>query len=394
MLWWDEFPARATKSRAHEVERKGTMKLGPALQPWSGVLTRWFWAALLACSLLVARGARAEDAVGILRVTASVPDAQVHIDNEPVGNTPVTRYLPPGSYLVRVAADGYDPFVRKVTVAANVSQSLQADLLPGGGSVEFTVKPGGAHVFIDEQDMGMAPIRLSTVPPGEHRYKVVKDGYEPAEGSFTLVKGGNPLVSLVLESSSGRFSILSTPPGAAVYLDGELRGNTPLQLKDVPPGEHLVALYLEGYTLVSRKVDTTDGSRGEVDTTLNANGATVEVHTGAPDGQVSVDAIPIGQGKTVSVVLARGEHTLTVSAPGQAPAELLLDVPISGELSYQALLSPSGSTIEVMEPIYKRWAFWAIAGGATAGAAATATTLAIVLAPEPPPTGDVVVTLP
>ena len=393
--------ARFGQSKRPVDERKRTMKLGPMTEqrPLNARgVTWWVMAGLAFLCLFTARMARAEDAVGILRVSASVPDARVHIDNEDVGTTPVTRYMPPGAYVVRVSADGYDPFVRKVTITANASQTLQADLVAGGGSVEFAVKPGGAKVFIDDVEVGIAPIRLITVPPGEHRYRVNKEGYEPFDGTFTLVKGGNPLISTTLESSSGRFAITSTPPGAAVYLDGERRGETPLQLRDIPPGEHDVALYLEGYTLVNRKVDTSDGSRGEVEATLTATGTTLVIHTGHSDGQARIDGIPVGAGRTVELVLSRGEHTLEVSAPGYKAAEKALEIPISGELNYVATLAEEGSSdassLEAAEPLARRWTFWAALGGGAAGAAATATVLAIALSPDPPPTGEVVVTLP
>lgn len=379
------------------------MKLAPTTvqRPVDARLSATFRGLLSALILwcMVASGvARAEEAVGILKVTASVPEALVHIDNEVVGNTPVTRYLAPGSYIVRVSADGYDPFVRKVTVTANLSQTLGAELMAGGGNVEFAVKPGGAKVVVDDIEVGVAPIRLNTVPPGDHRYRITKEGYEPLEGVFTLVKGGNPLISATLESSQGRFSIVSTPPGAVVYLDGKSVGNTPLYLRDIPPGEHNVALYLAGHTLISRKVDTSDGSRGEVEATLTAPGATVEINTGHAEGLVFVDEIPVGSGRAVTLMIARGEHTIQAMVPDHKPAVLTLEVPISGELSYTAhvvpLTSPEESTIDTVVPLTRRWTFWAAVGGGAAGAAATATVLAIVLSPDPPPTGDIVVTLP
>jgi TonB family protein len=45
----------------------------------------------------------------------------------------------------------------------------------------------------------------------------------------------------------GQISITTEPAGAAVFINNEARGNTPLELKDLPPGKYPLRVKLEGY---------------------------------------------------------------------------------------------------------------------------------------------------
>jgi len=51
-----------------------------------------------------------------------------------------------------------------------------------------------------------------------------------------------------------RAELRSLPAGASVWLDGVFRGISPVQVKDLPPGLHFVALRLDGYKPTQVKV--------------------------------------------------------------------------------------------------------------------------------------------
>lgn len=328
----------------------------------------------------------------MLQVDSSVRGASVHINYEEVGQVPLTRYLPAGTYTVRVSANGFDPFVRRVTISPNLTQTLNAQLMQGGGSVEFYVKPGGARVLLDGRDVGVTPIRLTDVPVGSHRYEISRDGYEGLTGEFNLVDGGNPLITHTLESSEGKWAVISRPKGAEVYIDGELVGETPLELTGIPSEPHTVTLVKEGYAIMVRSVDTTGGLRGEVDATLNQEGTKVTVKTGAGEGEVVVNGIPAGSGRATKLIMARGDYLMQVEAPGQPTITSTVEVPLAGAVIFKADYDEQ-ALIEV-PPLYRRWWFWAAVGGGAVGAGAAVGITAAALQPDPPPSGDVTVTLP
>ena len=74
------------------------------------------------------------------------------------------------------------------------------------------------------------------------RFLIPKGSYKPAIISlFEETKGK------LAELPRGSLSIKSNPPGAAVYLDGQLAGYSPTTLAGIPAGKHLLALKLPGF---------------------------------------------------------------------------------------------------------------------------------------------------
>ena len=72
-----------------------------------------------------------------------------------------------------------------------------------------------------------------------------------------------PIVPTQSPTGTGSISILSFPTGALVYLDGELKGFTPITIKDISIGSHLVKLTKIGYndhttsvTVIAEKTNT------------------------------------------------------------------------------------------------------------------------------------------
>lgn len=352
---------------------------------------------LLALFMWVVGVAHAEEDPGVLRITSNIAGAEVWVDNESVGPTPVTRYLPAGSHDVRVALDGYNPHVQRVTLRPGQATDVSASLMRGGNTVDFLVTPGGGAIFLDGQPTNRtAPTRLTNVSPGKHSWKIERDGHEPLEGSFTLNSGGNALVVGEMESSEGRFEITSRPAGADVYLDGELVGQTPLKLSDIPRGEHQVGLIHPSYPLMVRTVETWNGEKGEVNAKLKDEGARVIVKTGSSSATVTLDGVPIGEGKTAKVKAQRGSYALRVEAIGAAPVEDRISVPSSGAIQWNAELASVEGTSALVEskPLMRRPVFWVAVGGGAALIGGGAAVTSALLAPGPDPEGDVVLQLP
>jgi hypothetical protein len=324
---------------------------------------------------------------GILKVHSAVAGAEVFVDGQSVGPAPVTRFLAEGPHQLRVVADHYDPFVRRVDIAADKTVDVNATLTPGNGTVEFT-GPSGSRLSIDGADRGPLPIRVPAPTAGKHAWRVEAPGFEPAEGAVDFVPGRNYLIDVALESSAGVLVVESTPAGATVLLDGAEVGTTPLRMEGVASGKHGLELRLADHASALRGFDNTDGKRTEVKATLPATGATITLATGSDDAKVFVNEVPVGTGATVKIgPLEKGRAHVRVVL-GEREATDTVAIPSRGAVS----LRVAGDTIVERKPLTQRWGFWAAVGGGVAAG----TTAAVLLAPEPaePPTGDTVVVLP
>ncbi len=343
-------------------------------------------AALLA--VLWSTGASAAD--GILSVKSPVENAEVFVDGQSLGPAPVTRFLAPGPHALRIVADNFDPFVRKLQIEDGKKIEINAVLSAGVGTAEFVGGAAGARLEVDGKERGMLPMRLSDLTPGVHSWKVAAPKFEAAEGSLDFVKGKNYLVEVKLQGSAGVFVVDSSPAGADVSIDGKIVGKTPLRLEGVALGVHGVMVQAPDRAAVIRSVDTTDGSRGELKVTLPKAGSSLKITTGSPTAKVSVNGTLIGEGATVKFgPLEKGKAQLVIEADGARVADTI-SIPGAGTL----MLRRSGDTIEKQKPLTQRWGFWAAVGGGVAVGAGAGIATAVAVQPDPPPAGDTVVTLP
>lgn len=112
-------------------------------------------------------------AAGILRIDSDVPGAQVFIDREYVGVTPVTAAdVKPGSHRINVSAQGYEGFADTIEVA------------PGPRDLRITFKEVRLDAAVDvvhKHRMGSCKGRLVATPRGL-RYETTNkdDGFSAA----------------------------------------------------------------------------------------------------------------------------------------------------------------------------------------------------------------------
>jgi hypothetical protein len=333
--------------------------------------------------------AHAEAPTGILKVRSNAEGAEVWLDGAVVGKAPLTKYLPAGVHQLRVVADRFDPFVRRVELVADRTLEVQATLVPGTGTVEFT-GPAGATLILGKTPRGALPIRLPSPGAGNLAWKVEAPGKEPAEGVLAVVAGRNHLVDVKLEDSAGVFVVKSRPAGAAVRLDGNDVGVTPLKLTGIPADKHVVEVRLDGHALAIRNVDTTGGKRAEIDIPLATRGGRLVVRTGRPDGAVRVNDALVGTGPEVIVdPIEAGRVRVSVDAP-----DLAAKAQVQVEARDSHVLRVNGADLVPVVPFTRRWVFWAGLGVAAAGGGVAAALAAVANQPAPPPDGAVVVDLP
>ena len=331
-----------------------------------------------------------------VRVTSPVSSV-VYIDHIEVGTTPYDAQMPPGQYTIRIAADGFKPYVRRVTIKENSIVQLAAELEEGAGTVEFQSNIPGSQVILDEQTF-ILPIRIDTLPEGTHKWTILAGGHESASGLLTFTTGKNIYIYRELASSKGKASFDSTPEGATVYIDGEVLGTTPLEIEDLDSAVHSVAIRKSGYSLMFRTMDTSRGNKGEVKAALSKIGSKLIIKTGDSSAEVFIEDTPIGKGKKISVgKVEKGTYDIRIVADGQKPLQSHIRVPASGKVVYNATLIPEDGT---GNPSLDRRGsepnvilFGGLGAGAVVGGVA-ALIIVQAIQPDPLPSGDIVLELP
>ena len=177
---------------------------------------------------------------------------------------------------------------------------------------------------------------------------------------------------------------------------------TPLALEGVESGEHTVQLKKKGYASVFRRIDTSDGSKGEVEARLPKKGATLGLRTGNVDSTLTVQGMGLGPAPSYRLgKVERGRYHMVVSAPGMKTIDQTVEVPLKGSAHYRAKLRPKDgaapSVLTEATPFYKHWLFYTTVGSvvaASAAAAALSSSGGGGAAPTNSPSGDILVSLP
>ena len=147
---------------------------------------------------------------------------------------------PPRKKLLVVAVSAFLAVVA-VQGVTSPSTSWFEEAVPSGG-LHIETRPAGIEAFVDNEPVGYTPLHLS-LEPGAHmlelRYRdsVRRIPLEITEGTELAEN-----VSLFEDRPLGHFEVMSQPSEASVYLDGKLRGVTPLTVSNMPVGSHTLIL--------------------------------------------------------------------------------------------------------------------------------------------------------
>jgi hypothetical protein len=186
------------------------------------------------------------------------------------------------------------------------------------GDLIVQTQPSGADVLVDGEHRGVSPLTLP-LRPGEHTV-LVRHGAIERSAPVTVIAGSSaaqyfeiavPAATL----SSGALSVVTTPAGARVLIDDQLRGVSPLTISDLTTGEHRVSVERDA-ARSSRVVSVAGGTTTSVLFALASEAGPVGgwLTVNAPfDVQVLEGADVVGASSTSRIMLAAGRHELTLA---------------------------------------------------------------------------------
>ena len=118
---------------------------------------------------------------------------------------------------------------------------------PRPGTMDITSTPDGATVMVNSAFRGVTPLTLSGLPPGTYNLSLSKSGYSILSTPVTVESGSDSEVTATLVLQTGSIAVNTTPPGAAITLDGTGAGVSPATIRNLTPGNHTLALALTGF---------------------------------------------------------------------------------------------------------------------------------------------------
>jgi hypothetical protein len=188
---------------------------------------------------------------------------------------------------------------------------------PAEGTLAVDTNPAGVDVVIDGERRGATPLHV-TLSVGAHTIEIATaDGIRTipvkiAEGAHVsqfieLPKAG---------PSEGQLRVRTDPPGAAVIVDGERRGVSPITLSGLTPGVHTVVLE-NTLTTVTESVTVQAGTTASLVVPLSApEGVPVSgwIAVSAPvEVQIYENGQLLGSSRSERLMVSAGRHELEIA---------------------------------------------------------------------------------
>jgi hypothetical protein len=251
--------------------------------------------------------------LGLVLIHSTPMGSDVQIDGAFRGKTPLlVPDLPIGRYRVQVAKPGHSSREVELIVKDRVPVKLDVSLLSTASTLAISSEPSGAALTVDGIGKGTTPCTLDDVVAGDHVIEVSLEGYDPFRQTVRTQAGRSETVSVVLKAVPSELQVLTTPPGADVYIENQLRGQSPLALRDLKAGRYRVRVQMDGYDIMARDVSIDRGQRLIEKFGLLSIAGGLEITTLPPGVRVLLD------GKEVGVTPAKPNEPGTASEPLRA----------------------------------------------------------------------------
>lgn len=249
--------------------------------------------------------------------TAPVIPARVLLNGQEKGETPLTlSSLEPGKYRLRLLADRYLPYETEIEIEGlDRQQSLTAELVPAWGNVSLLSQPPGADVFVDDELAGQTPLTTGILQ-GEHNLRIKLPGHKDWRKTIRVQANIDQTIEDIhLEPADAVVQIITSPDKAGVTVDGEYKGQSPLEVALSPGSRATVRIFKQGYEPASRVVEVRSGDNRTLSINLNAETATVRILANPADAGVYIDGVYRGKADQ-TVELSTTAHTIEIRRDG------------------------------------------------------------------------------
>lgn len=191
--------------------------------------------------------------IGKLLLTLNPRDASVAIDGHVYGIVKSDLSLTAGNHKLSVAQKGFEAYTSEIVIEEERALELEVSLAPIAASVQVTSTPTGALVTLSGQRKGKTPVTFEKVPFGKHEIAVRLNGHDRVNRTIDITSSKKIDFHADLKELPGALVVTSSPKGAKIKINGQLKGNTPLSLTGLKAGSYTISLSKDGYQPLEEK---------------------------------------------------------------------------------------------------------------------------------------------
>lgn len=194
--------------------------------------------------------------------------ADVFVDDELLGQTPLTTGIAQGAHRVRIQLTGFKSWLKEIDVTANAALNFTDIRLEPADAVVFLVsEPPRANVTVDGEYKGVTPLELALTPEQTSTIRVFKQGYQPGSRQVTVSSGAKQQLQLTLVPELVTIEFHVTPADAELYIDDKSYGAA-RQTLQLPSSSHRIEIRREGYVDYKTTITPHSGMAQQLDIKL------------------------------------------------------------------------------------------------------------------------------
>lgn len=251
-------------------------------------------------------------------------------------------------------------FAENNTGSSLPSQKVTAPILGtpvGSGIFEFRCNVEGAHVYLDEKDVGTITGGILQVPvqvydrPVQRQLRMEAPGYSaynetilqnPKPGDTLIVRGKLQVLPFSL---TGTLSLAVSPPGGQVSIDDTVVGTVGpsgiLILRTVKSGIRTLKISLPGYQDYVEEIQVEANLITNMRITLvPPTTGTLQITSTPPGAQVSLNGSPYGITPVTAPDLVQGTYTIVYNLPGYQAYQSQVVLSPGQNIPVSAVLQP------------------------------------------------------
>jgi hypothetical protein len=229
---------------------------------------------------------------------------------------------------------GYVTKEVELTVDGRTPQALDVNLASDSAKLTVVSTPAGAAVVVNGLSKGVTPCAIERLPAGESVVAVTLAEYAPFQQKVKLQAGEEQKIEAALAPLPASLSVISTPPGAKVFIDDKLVGQSPVTQDTMAPGAYSIRAELAGFESQQRSVELKNRERRVEEFQLVRNAGTLDVLTDQAETKVTVDGEVKGAilasgdkpSEPLKIELPVGDHRLSLSKKGYATIERTVSI--------------------------------------------------------------------
>ena len=235
-----------------------------------------------------------------------LPDvfAKVTLDGKFFSGLPgLIENVPAGHHEMVVDAPLYRAVNKSIVVQGrNQTENISITLDPAWGELYVNSKPTRSVVLIDDEEVGETPFEMK-IEEGTHTLSIKADKYKTFSQNFTIAKDQQLTVAEIeLVPADAILDIQTEPSQAAIIVNGEYRGISPLALTIKPNQNQQLQLYKAGYKLQSQQLSLLPTQKKFHKSTLKQDFTAVRFSITPNDAELFIDGISRGKGgKTINL---------------------------------------------------------------------------------------------